>query len=262
MYSSSAVRPPANTAVTTAGKTTPMANAGAAITNTGKTHPTTVVPRIGRNASPIGTAASTGSTSIATEPSASATRNQAREGRTAEQRVTTSGYEKQLETNRAAWEALKASSISKMDDLNQRLRHHRSAIRALNGLLEGVSFMQTYAEGPSSAAVEIVRKAIFEANGRLLRTLTNPLHGGVGMPRNQDGTYGGLAAFVKEGIVIKLEPAERSELMKIVGTLKSVGCEFKGPDRGPIWAALEAAYASDIATSKIEAAAAAAVVTA
>jgi hypothetical protein len=239
-----------------------MANAGAAITNTGKTHPTTVVPRIGRNASPIGTAASTGSTSIATEPSASATRNQAREGRTAEQRVTTSGYEKQLETNRAAWEALKASSISKMDDLNQRLRHHRSAIRALNGLLEGVSFMQTYAEGPSSAAVEIVRKAIFEANGRLLRTLTNPLHGGVGMPRNQDGTYGGLAAFVKEGIVIKLEPAERSELMKIVGTLKSVGCEFKGPDRGPIWAALEAAYASDIATSKIEAAAAAAVVTA
>jgi hypothetical protein len=181
--------------------------------------------------------------------------SEASEGRTAEQIVTAKSFAAQLEAVNKKWDDLVASSRQEMFDISRNIRHHHSAIRALNGLMEGIAFGEQYEEGPSSAAVEIVRKAVFEANGRVLRTLTSASHGGCGMPRREDGTFGGLAAFVSNGSIVKLETAERAELMNVVGTLKAIGCVFKGEDRAPIWAVLEAAYSSDRATAQVEAAA-------
>lgn len=175
-------------------------------------------------------------------------------GNSAETKVTLPTLQAKLEALYEARQNLIQTSRNDLRVSSGKIREAKSFLYFLNDLRSGKAGKYEYAnQGPNTAAVERLRRAIRKSVSDFYLTLTNPERGGVGMPRTNNG-LGGLAAVVKNGSIIALEPAEHNQLLDVVDRLINLGVRFDGEGRAEAWAILTAAAASRRAVKDIEAA--------
>lgn len=180
-----------------------------------------------------------------------------------EGKVTTASTRKAIEANINKWNGLVVSSREEIQQAYRLKRQIQGCLTFLSDLQNGFAAPQKYeGHGAASAAVERLRRVVRGAVGDLMKALTNPEHGGYGMPRNKDGGFGGLATFVRNGQIVELSAGDMNTLLDTVARLRYLGVRFTGEGREEAWNLLVAAVNAREGAKAIEAAAAAPTVSA